>query len=180
MTTQEVLDAIVRERARLVSAIDALGDGAMTVSQTDEGWTAKDVLAHTIHWVGQIAFGVGAALQPPAYVIEETKRRETAGIARPPTADEWNALAVASFRGASLEAVRAQFDHIVDALVERVRLRSDAEMDATDAIPWAGALPLWQLIGGETFLHWPSHSDSIEPRLRGSPHDRSTTRSEPA
>lgn len=162
MTTQEVLDAIARERARLTSAVEALGDRAVSLSVTDEGWTAKVVLAHAIHWIGQLAFGLGAALPPPAYVIEETKRRESAGTAAPPTGDEWNALAVAAYRDASLEDVRATFDRVVDALVERVRPRSDQEMAATDAIPWAAALPLWQLIGGETFLHWPSHSDAIE------------------
>jgi hypothetical protein len=162
MTTQEVLDAVARERGRLMEAVDALGAGASTVPVTAEGWTSKDVLAHLIHWAGQIAFGVGAPLQPPAYVVEETKRRELAGITDRPTGEEWNALAVAYYRDVPLDAVRDAFNSIVDALAARVRLRSDAQINAADAIPWAGALPLWQLIGGDTFLHWPSHSGAIE------------------
>jgi hypothetical protein len=36
-------------------------------------------------------------------------------------------------------------------------------MNATDAIPWAGARPLWQFIGADTFLHeWPVHASQIE------------------
>ena len=38
-------------------------------------------------------------------------------------------------------------------------------MNATDAIPWAGNRPLWQFIGGDTFLHWPLHAEGIEERI---------------
>ncbi len=49
MTTQEVLDAIAREQLRLLAAVDTLGDRASTLAVTEEGWSAKDVLAHLIH-----------------------------------------------------------------------------------------------------------------------------------
>jgi hypothetical protein len=132
MTTQEVLAALVRERHRLLNAIDALGAEAATVRVTDEGWTARDVLAHLIHYAGQLASAAGAA---PAYVIEELQRRERLGLAERPTGDEWNALAVKHYRDLPLERVREEFDRIVDALVTRLQLRSDEQMNATDAIP---------------------------------------------
>ena len=153
MTTQEVLDAIAREQSRLFAAIDALGDRASTVAVTEEGWTAKDVLAHLIHYAGQLAFGLGAQLQPPAYVIGVTGR---------PTGEEWNTLAVAHCRDTPLDEVRAEFARILDALTSRVRLRTDEQMLATDAMPWAGGRPLWQLIAGDTFLHFPEHAEAIE------------------
>lgn len=162
MTTQGVLDALAREHRRLMKAIDTLGTGASTVAVTEEGWTAKDVLAHLIHWAGQMAFAVGAPLRPPAYVVEETERRQSAGISDRPSGDEWNALAVAQYRDVPLDAVRDEFHSIVNALVARVRLYSDQQVNAADTIPWAGALPLWQQIGGDTFLHWPLHSEAIE------------------
>lgn len=153
MTTAEVLAAVARERQRLMAAVDALGPRAATLAVTPEGWTAKDVLGHCIHWAGQIAFGLGAPLQPPAYIIGVTGR---------PSGAEWNALAVAHFRDASLEAVRAELDQILDALVAKAATRTDAEMNATDSIPWASNRPLWNKIGTETFLHWPSHIADIE------------------
>ena len=162
MTTQEVLEALAREHERLLNAIDALGVGAATVPVTQEGWTVKDVLAHLIHYAGQLASAAGAALVPPAYVIEEMQRRERAGVAERPTGDEWNALAVAHYSDLPLERVRGEFDSIVDALVTRLQLRSDEQMNATDAIPWAGPLPLWQHVGGDAFLHWAIHSEAIE------------------
>jgi hypothetical protein len=153
MTTDEVMAEIARGRARLLSAIDALGDGAATVAVTAEGWTAEDVLAHLIHWLGQVAFGLGASLQPPAYVMSMQGR---------PSGEEWNAMAVEFYRGWSPGEVRAEFERLADALVERTRLRSNDEMKATDAITWAPGLPLWQFIGGDTFLHWSSHAEAIE------------------
>jgi hypothetical protein len=153
--TEDVLDGLARERARLLGAVDALGPLASTAFVTEEnGWTAKDVLAHLIHYAGQIAFGLGAQLQPPAYVVEETKRL---------SGREWNDRAVAFWKDASPDEVRAEFERNVDALVEQVRLRSDEQMLATDAIPWAPDRPLWQFIGNDTFLHeWPAHAEQIE------------------
>jgi hypothetical protein len=153
MTTAEVLAAIARERARLEAALAALGDGASTVPVTPEGWTAKEELAHMIHWAGQIAWGMGAPLQPPAYVI---------GVEGRPTADEWNAKAVAHYGPRPYEEVHAELNRVVDALIAAAGQRSDDEMAATDAIPWGGGRPLWEQIGGETFNHWPEHSADLE------------------
>jgi len=152
MKTQEVVDAIERERARLLDAVDRIGDG---VGVNELGWTVKDVLASSVHWVGMIAFGMGAKLEPPSYVI---------GIAGPSlSGDEWNARAIDHYRDWTFEAVRAEFNRNADALADQTRLRSDEEMNATDSLPWAGDRPLWQKIGVESFLYnWPLRSEQIE------------------
>lgn len=153
MTTKEVLDAIERERARLESALRAIGDRLDTVPVTEEGWTARDVLGHMNHWAGQIAFGMGAKIDPPPYAK---------GVDDRPSVDEWNARAVAYSRERSFEELKGRFDQIVNALIDRIRERTDEQMNATDAIPWGGDRPLWQHIGNETFDHWPEHTESIE------------------
>jgi hypothetical protein len=118
-----------------------------------DGWTAKDALAHMIHWAGQIAAGMGASLDKPAWVVGATGDLGE---------DEWNRRVVDHYRGASLDAVMAELDRVVDLLIERIRLRSNDEMNATDAIPWGGERPLWRQIAGETYAHWPAHSADIE------------------
>ena len=163
MTTAEVLAAISDERQRLLRAVDGLGERATTVRVTEEGWTAKDVLAHLIHWATQIALGLGAAVAPPVYMMQERERRKLAGLSDAmPTGEESNALAVAHYQDLPFDDVRTQFEQLVDALGARAGLRTDDEMNATDAIPWAGKRPLWQIIGGDTFLHWPIHAEAIE------------------
>jgi hypothetical protein len=157
VTTQEVIDAIARARARLDDAIRSLGAGASTVAVTTEGWTAKDVLGHMIHWAGQIAWGLGAKIEPPAYAVNATDR---------PSEDEWNARAVAHWRDVPFDKVKAEFDRVVDALVEQIRKGGD-QMNATDAIPWGGARPLWQQIASETYEHWPQHANDIMSAARG-------------
>jgi len=54
---------------------------SVSTAKVTEEWTAKDALAHMIHWAGQIAFGMGAPLETPAWVVGETGR---------PSDDEWN------------------------------------------------------------------------------------------
>ncbi len=152
MSTREVLEAIARERARLLAAVDALGAAAITARVTD-AWTAKDVLAHCVHWVGQIAVGLGARLESPAWVTGVTGR---------PSGEEWNRRVVEHHRALSLAEMKREFDRYVDLLVERVDERTDEQMNATDAIPWDLGRPLWQQIGSETFTHWPEHAADIE------------------
>jgi hypothetical protein len=150
MTSAEVVETLRREYDRLMGAIESVGPDAVV---SPEGWTAKDVLAHCIHWAAQPAKGMGAALEPPSYVI---------GVDGPSlSTDEWNARAVAHHKGRSFDEVRAEFDAIVDALIEQASMRTDDEMLATDTLPWAGARPLWNKIGTETFLHWPAHTEQI-------------------
>jgi hypothetical protein len=152
----EVARGIEREYERVMKAVDALGPRASTASVTEEnGWTARDVLAHFIHYAGMIAFGLGAPGEPPAYVVGVTERL---------SGEEWNRRAVEFWRDTPIEDVRAEFDRNVNLLVEYVRLRSDDDMLKTDAIPWPGEhRPLWQFIGYDTFLHeWPVHAEQIE------------------
>ncbi len=168
MNTDEVIESIERERARLLAGVDAFGQGASTVTVTAEGWTAKDVLAHLIHWATQVAWGLGATVPPPVYMQRERERRRLAGESdRMPTGEESNALAVAYYAPISAEEVRATFERLVDAIIERTRTRSDDEMAATDAVPWARGRPLWEFIGGDTFLHWPVHTDDLERAAGG-------------
>ena len=155
MTTQAVLDAITREREKLGAAIDRAGDRATTLAVTGE-WTAQDVLAHLVHYAGQIAFGVGAPMHPPPWVEGVTQRL---------SGDQWSARAVAHYKGMSLAEVRRDLNTVVDALVARLRTRSDEQMNATDAIPWAEPRALWRQVGAETFLHWPVHVVDIERAL---------------
>ena len=152
MRTQEVIDAVERERARLLQAVDAVGDG---ISVNELGWTVKDVLGASIHWVGMIAFGMGAQLVPPSYVMS--------GAGPSVSGDEWNARAVEHYSPWSFEEVKTEFNRNVDALIAQARLRSDEEMNATDSLAWAGERPLWQKIGVESFLYnWPLRTEEVE------------------
>lgn len=152
MTTREVLDALTRERADLLAAVDALGDRASSAPVTPEGWTAHDVLGHLIHWAGQVAFVLGADVTPPPYL---------AGVQGRPSGEEWNALATAHHRARPFADVRAEFVATSDAIVEAVALRSDEAINATGAVPWRPDHVLWEFIGGDTFLHWSAHTAAL-------------------
>ena len=156
MTTEQVLEAIARERRRLIAAVDALGADATRARVTEE-WTAKDVLAHCVHWVGQIAFGLGAPLEPPPWVV---------GVQGRPTGEEWNKRVVEHHRPLSLAEMKSEFDRYVDHLVARIAELTDEQMNATDQIAWDLGHQLWRQIGSETFDHWPAHSLDIERARR--------------
>lgn len=157
MTTQAVLEGLESQYARLNAAIDGLGAAAETAWVTEEGgWTAKDVVAHLIHFDGQIPFGLGATGGgPPAYVLGVTERL---------TGEEWSARAVAYWSEFPLEVLRAELDSIVESILEQVRRRDDEEINAVGTIDWYPPdRPLWAFIGNDTFLaEWPAHAEQME------------------
>lgn len=160
MNKHEVIEAIVHARARLLGLIDQLGADAETRMVNDGGWTAKDALAHCIHWVGQTAFGLGSTMHPPAWV-------EAAGSERP-SEDEWNRRVVEHYRAVPLAVVRRDFEQVVGAVVERIRKRDDVDYDvrANTVFPWIQSdVPVWKAIAGETWEHWPEHSADLERAL---------------
>ena len=158
MKREDVLSSLARECKRLLDAVDALGPRAETVWVTErDGWTAKDVLGHLIHYNGQIAFALGAqdGSGPPAYVLGVTQRLP---------GEEWNRRAVEFYRGWTLADVRESFERNNEMIAKRVALLSDDDLLATDRVPWPGEhRPLWQFIGHDTFLvEWPAHAAQIE------------------
>ena len=157
MNKHEVIEKIVLERARLLDVVDRLGADAEKRAVTEEGWTAKDVLAHCIHWVGQIAFGVGAPIHPPAWV-------ESAGNERP-SGEEWNRRVVEHYKPMPLDIVRRDFEQVVDATLDKLRRRDDIDYDAraNTVFPWIQSdVPVSKAIAGETWEHWPEHSAALE------------------
>ena len=155
LTTGEVVARLTTERELLLQAVDALGPDAATTCVTEPGgWTAKDVLAHLVHYAGMIAFALGAPERPPAYVVSETRRL---------SGDEWNERAVAFWADVSFAGVRAEFVRVTDALVVAAATKSDEQMRADHTLPWAAPAPLWQFVGNDTFLYeWPVHRAQIE------------------
>ena len=157
MNRHEVIEAIVLSRAKLLDTIDQLGTEAETRAVTEDGWTAKDTLAHCIHWAGQMAWALGAPMHPPAWV-------EAAGSERP-SGEEWNRRVVEHYRPMPFAVVRRDFDTVVDALLERLRKREDLDVNAraNTVIPWIQSdVPVWKAIAGETFEHWPGHVADLE------------------
>jgi hypothetical protein len=171
MNKHEVIEKIVLERARLLDLVNQLGADADKRVVTDEGWTAKDVLAHCIHWVGQVAFGVGAPVHPPAWV-EAAGNEKVEG-------EEWNRRVVEHYKAMPLDIVRRDFEQVVEATLDKLRRRDDIDYDvrANAVFPWVKSdVPVWKVIAGETWEHWPEHSESLERARR----DRAVGRARPA
>jgi hypothetical protein len=163
VTKNELLDGIARERTRLIAAIDATGHGATTLRVTAEGWTPKDVLAHLIHWARAVAFGLGIEVPPPVYMQEERSRRAAAGLGDGmPSGDESNALAVRYYDDHPYESVRAEFERLVNSVIQNIGKRTEEDLRRSDAIPWAPGRPLWHFVAGDTVMHWPVHAADIE------------------
>lgn len=161
VTKDEIIEAIRREHVRLLDLVEQLGDDAERRPVTEEGWTAKDVVAHLIHWAGQVAWGLGAPMTTPAWV-DAVRGKRLEGD------DAWNKIVVEHHRDIPLADVIREFDRVVDLLVHQLTARDDIDVDASAkaAISWAPAdKPLWRVIAGETYAHWPSHAADLEHAL---------------
>src|SRR4051794_22079204 len=155
ITTDWVRERLCVERDMLLAGVDRLGDRGTTAFVTEpDGCTAKDVLSHLIHYLAQIAFVLGAAEKPPAYVVAESRRL---------SGQEWNDRAVDFWRTATFGEVRAEFVRLVDQVQAQAGAKTDEQMRSDHGLRWAPPGALWEFIGRDTFLdEWLAHRAQIK------------------
>jgi hypothetical protein len=73
------------------------------------------------------------------------------------------ARSMSYWRTHSLAEVRAEFARVATQLEVFAAHKTDDEMNAPAALPWAHVRALWEFVGNDTFLHeWPAHALQIE------------------
>ncbi len=148
-----LLAEIRRERARLDDLIAQLDDDTMLTPARDDGWTAKDVLAHLTAWEQRL----------PGWI---KRWRETGDPGRPEVGVTWEDFdtlnehdhlaakdnSVVDVRGEAVESYKV-------ALLTLAAL-SDHDLavrpDAADGPSWS-----W-IIGANTHEHYQEHREEME------------------
>jgi hypothetical protein len=164
MTKAELLERIRATRAEWEAALAAVPEGRLTEPGAVGEWTVKDVVAHVSYWEDWQADQLEALL-----------RGETALFTRPGTppgalsddADERNAAIYALYRDRPPEKVldlaRASYPRLL-ALVEQLTAQA---LNDHQTYAWTFGYPVWRMIAGNTYTHYPRHAADLHRWLAG-------------
>lgn len=152
MTKPDLLAAMRRERVALDELLAALDDAAMAAVTRDDGWTAKDVLAHLTAWEQRVLAWLDR------WRATGRPERPEPGV----TFAEGDALNVRDYeaaKGKPLADVRSEAGVSFAAVVRAVETLSEDELavrpDAPDGPSWA-----W-IVGANTHQHYDEHRQEI-------------------
>lgn len=150
MNTAETLALLDGERARLDEAVARIPRERMEAPELDDGWSAKDVVAH-ITWSEREMVGV---LRQRALVGSELWE-----LSR----DERNAAVYAENRERPLDDVLAEARQVFAELRAEIARLSDEELNDPTAIAGLpGEFTPWQLLAGNSWAHYPEHLPTLQ------------------
>lgn len=154
--TAELLDRMHAGRAEFEAALAQISEPDMLRPELDNGWSVKDVLAHTGWWEMLAANIVEGLLDSGwPHPEDDLKLESDADI------DQVNADAYARLRDVPLaEAQRLDQEGYARllALVERA---SEADLFDPDRFAYRKGRPLFAWVGGNTFWHYDEHLPAL-------------------
>jgi hypothetical protein len=160
LNKQDLLAAIRAERVRLDALFAPLGEAQMLAAARNDGWTAKDILAHITAWERRVPRWV------QRWRATGDPQRPEPGVAFA-EGDTLNRRDYLTARATPLVAVRRQAASSYDAVLAAVETLSDVDLavrpDWKDGPSWS-----W-IIGANTHEHYHEHREEMEAWLREHP-----------
>jgi hypothetical protein len=157
LSKQDLLAAIRNERGKLDALFTTIDDARMLAAARDDGWTAKDILAHITTWERRLLRWI----QRWRATGDPERPEPGVAFAEGDTLNERDYLAA---RGTPLVAVRRQAVASYDAVLAAVETLSDVELEVRP--DWKDG-PSWSwIIGANTHEHYREHREEIEAWLK--------------
>ena len=153
MKKEEVITRVKTERSRWSDIIARIDDDMMQKPGVEGHWSVKDIFAHVV-WYEREIVGV---LTARAFVGSDLWALPL---------DERNAGVYEETRNMTLEEVRAESARVFPQLLELLEaLPEDAYDDASCFPGMPAEWEPWFIIAGNTFNHYPDHTESIRQLL---------------
>ena len=153
MNKDEVITRVRTERSRWNDIIAQINDDLMLKPGVEGDWSARDILAHVIWYEREIV----GLLRARAFVGSDLWALPV---------DERNAGVYQETRSMTLEEVRAESERVFPDLLEQLEaLPEDAYGDPSSFPGMPAEWEPWFIIAGNTFNHYPDHTESLRQLL---------------
>ena len=154
MSKEEILEAMRRERAALLAAMQGISDDVAITQPIVDAWTLKDLLGHIAAWNAVATKFVNEYLRDGAPM--------PLGLKDDAAVNAYNAQLHAARRDWSLARVRAEFDAAFRNFVAAVEKLNDEQLNAPLPDPWEQGVTLERLIAWNSYEHEPEHTEQIK------------------
>jgi hypothetical protein len=151
----ELLDRLVRERARLDVLLDRLTPAEVTEPGVVGDWSVKDLLAHLVAHEQRALEEVRLALRGECLAIDHAAN------------DAFNAQAVAASKEQPFGAVREAWNGSSRDVAALVAALPEAAFDPAGPVAAALGDSIDGALGYNTYAHYAEHRQQIEAWLRG-------------
>jgi hypothetical protein len=148
-TKDDLIARIKADRARLLAALDGLGDANLTRPGQNGDLSVKDTLAHIAEWE-QVFLGWYRAGQ----------RGEIPDF-DPAQVDRINRAIYEKHRDCTLADVRAWFEESYQTMLAAVDAMTAEEIFTIGRYAWTGSEPLLVYLRANTDEHYAEHADEI-------------------
>ncbi len=153
MSKSELITDLQAARARLLDAIDGLGDDVMLRPGVVGIWSVKDTLGHLVAWEAELVTALSR--------LDQYKRKPPQ-IVEIEDIDEWNDEQYHVNARRSLAAVLDDFHGVHKHLVQAIEALDDNTLDDNRRFPWMEGEPLSYLVLENATWHEEEHAESIE------------------
>ena len=154
MDKEEVITRVKTERIRWSDIMAQMDDDMMLKPGVEGHWSVKDILAHVV-WYERETVGLLGARALVGSDLWELPL------------DERNAAVYEETKSMTLEEVRAESTRVFPQLLEQLEaLPEDAYGDASCFSGMPADWEPWFIIAGNTFNHYPDHTQSLKQLLK--------------
>ena len=155
----QLLEWITAARAELDAVIATLTDAHMSLPGTEAALSVKDLLAHVSWWERRTLLALGYAARGAAPPKLAAEGEGEAGLNRV------NAEVFAANRERTPADVRAEYAQSGRDLLAALARYSEAALFDEGGLTKHLGFAAWEMIAGDTYLHYPDHVASIRAWL---------------
>jgi hypothetical protein len=154
ISKQEMLDLISSEWEALGTVLDQVDREAMEHVGVESTWSVKDIMGHITAWEKLMI-----------QWLEESLRGEIPQ--RPAPGDSWDDLDLFNEQlfqenmAKTLDEVLLEFGEIHNKAVEAVAAMEESDLLDPERFEWRKWDPIWHLVGGNTWMHYEEHRETI-------------------
>jgi hypothetical protein len=149
----ELLQLVQASFASFEALLATLTEEQLTTPGVNDDWSAKDAQVHITAWqkrviIRLLAFAKGKEPQLESVTNEEEMHAFTARIYEANRDEPW-------------ATVHADARAIFARLLTAIQAMSEDDLFRGDRFAWTQGDPLWENIAGNTFEHYPEHTEQI-------------------
>jgi len=150
ITKAELIEKVRAARAEWEALLAQIDPEHMGEPGVTSDWSVKDIVAHIGFWERSVLDGL------------RTGERGLQG-----EVDEINERVFRTNRDRLLDEVLAEEREVYRQLLEAIEALPEDALTAPDRFTWTGGRPVWVVIAGNTYWHYPEHGESIRAWLAG-------------
>lgn len=149
---QQLIDAFIKAREALLTAIDGLSNDEMLQPGAVGYWSVKDVLAHLTAWESELV---------TALVRIEQNKRGRPNIVAIDDIDEWNEEQYHTSASRNLQIIWDDFEGVGKHLIAAIEALSKKDLNDNRRFPWMEGEPLSYLVYENAIWHEEEHAEEI-------------------